>query len=358
MAYLGKTGKGGISNGVQKTAKEIAEIVNGELLGKADLIISGVNSIEEAGAGDLAFADNPKHARLIEKTGASCIITSRGIEKSSKTIIRTENPAVAFTKVLSLLYPREAVHPKGIHSTAVIGKNAQIGKDVSVGAYSVISEGVLIGDKSVVYSGCYVGPRSKIGKSCVVYPGVVIRDRMIIGDRVIVHSGTVIGADGFGYHQAGDRHIKIPQVGEVLIEDDVEIGSCVTIDRATLGRTVIGRGTKIDNLVQVAHNVKIGENCILAGQTGISGSSTLGKNVMLGGQAGLTDHISLGDKIMVGAKAGVTKSFPAGSIILGIPARPYREARRIIAAAARIPHFIKKIAELEKRIADLEKKTG
>lgn len=341
---------------IGKTAGEIAELVGGELIGEEALIITGINSIEDAKKGDLAFANNPKHVRLIDRTAASCVITPKDAGGSGKTIIRTENPSLAFAKILSLIYPEEAKHPRGVHLSAIIEEDVSLGKDVSIGAYSVVSRGAGIEDNTVIYSGCYIGPKTKIGKSSIIYPGVVIRDGMVIGNNVIVHSGTIIGTDGFGYHQAGEKHLKIPQVGKVVIEDDVEIGSCVTIDRATLGETRIGRGTKIDNLVQIAHNVKIGENCILVGQTGISGSSSLGKNVMLGGQAGLTDHISLGDKVMVAAKGGVSKSFPAGSVVIGIPARPYREARKIVAATARLPNLIKRIRELEKKIAELEKK--
>ena len=342
--------------GLNKTAKELAQFIEGELVGKEDLVITGVNSIEDARDGDLTFAASEKHRQLIEKTNASCVVTTEDVKSSSKTIIRTKNPAVAFAKILSLVSPEGARHPKGIHPTAVLEKTAVVGKDVSIGAYSVISEGVEIGDGSVIYAGCYVGPKSKIGSSTVIYPGVVVRDRMIIGSRVIIHSGTIVGTDGFGYHQVGAKHMKIPQVGIVVIEDDVEIGSCVTIDRATLGKTVIGKGTKIDNLVQIAHNVKLGENCILAGQAGIAGSSRLGRNTMLGAQAGVVDHATLGEKVMGAAKAGVSKSYPAGSIVLGIPARPYREAKKIMAASGRLPHIIQKVNELEKKIKDLEKK--
>lgn len=323
---------------MRKTSGEVAGLINGELVGNKDIVITGINSIEEAREGDLTFADNPKHLRFIEKTQASCVITPNSVKESSKTIIRTENPSLAFAKILSLVHPQGAKHPCGIHPTAIIEKNVNIGKDVSVGAYSVISVGTTIGDNAIIY------------------PGVIIREGTIIGNRVIIHSGSVIGTDGFGYRQIGGKHIKIPQVGKVVIEDDVEIGSCVTIDRATLGKTVIGHGTKIDNLVQIAHNVKVGANCIIVAQVGISGSSSLGANVMLGGQVGLTDHVSLGDRVMVGAKAGVSKSYPAGSIILGIPAKPYSEQKRIFAASARLPRLVKKVSELEKKIAELEKK--
>ena len=341
---------------MNKTAKEVAQLIDGELVGREDIVITGVNSIEDAREGDLTFADNKKHCQLIEKTAASCVVTPEGIKVSSKTIIRTKNPLMAFAKVLSFLYPQGAKHPKGIHSTAIIEKGVGLGKDVSLGAYSVISEDVQIGDGTVIYPGCYIGPGSKIGSSAVIYPSVTIKDRMIIGSRVIIHSGTAIGTDGFGYRQVEGKNMKVPQVGIVVIEDDVEIGSCVTVDRATLGQTVIGKGTKIDNLVQVAHNVKIGANCILAGQAGIAGSSRLGRNVILGAQVGITDHASLGDRVMVAGKSGVSKSFPDGSIIFGIPARPLREAKRIVAASGRLPHLAQKISELEKKIVELEKK--
>ena len=341
---------------MKKTAKEVAQLIGGEVVGQEDLVITGINSIEDAKQGDLTFADSKKHAQFIEKTNASCVITTKNIEKSSKTIIRTENPSLAFAKILSMLYDLKVKHPRGIHSSAIIEKGVSLGKDVSIGACSVISEGSQIGDKTVIYPGCYVGPRTKIGSSCVIYPQTVIRDGMVIGNKVIIHSGSVIGADGFGYHQLEGKHIKVPQIGNVVIEDDVEIGSCVTIDRATLGQTVIGQGTKIDNLVQVAHNVKLGKNCILVSQAGISGSCKLGDNVILGGQVGVVDHVSLGDKSMVAAKAGVTKSFPSGTILIGVPAKPYREGKKILAASARLPHLMKKIEDLDRKIKELEKK--
>jgi len=338
---------------MKKTVKEIAKFINGEVVGQEALEITGLNSIENAKEGDLTFADNPKHAQFIEKTAASCVVTSKDIKESSKTIIRTENPAMAFGKLMTFINSQAVKHPAGVHATAVIEKSVKLGKNVSVGAYSVIEEGVEIGDDCIIYAGCYIGRGTKIGKSVIIYPRVVIRDRILIGSRVIVHSGTVIGTDGFGYHQHEGKHIKIPQIGRVVIGDDVEIGSCATIDRATLGETIIGNGTKIDNLVQVAHNVKIGENCILVSQTGISGSTTLGRNVMLAGQVGLVDHISLGDKMMVAAQSGVTKSFPAGTIVFGSPARPIKETRKMIAASGRLPRLLKRVAELEKKLAAL-----
>jgi len=321
---------------MNKTTREIAQFVNGELVGDAELLITGINSIEEAKEGELAFADNPKHVQLIEKSGASCVITPRNIENSSKTIIRTEKPALAFGKVLSYVHEKTALRPQGIHPTAIVEKDVKLGKDVSIGAYSVVSSGCQIGDGTILF------------------PGVIIRQNVSIGKNVIIHSSTVVGTDGFGYHQVEGRHVKIPQIGKVVIEDNVEIGSCVVIDRATLGKTVIGRGTKIDNLVQIAHNVKIGENCIVISQTGISGSSELGNNVVLSGQVGLTDHVSLGDRTVVGAKSGVSKSFPAGTILFGIPARPHLEIRKIVGAWGRLPNLMKRVAKLEKKIAELE----
>ena len=340
---------------MKRTTREVALFVGGELVGDAGVVITGINSIEDAVSGDLTFANTPKHVRLIEKTNASCVITPKTVEKSSKTIIRTENPSMAFAKILNLIQSKAVKHPQGIHPSAIIDKGASLGKNTAVGAGAVISGTAKVGDNTVIYAGSYIGPGAKIGSSCVVYPNVVVGERISIGNNCVIHSGTIVGTDGFGYHQVEDKHIKIPQLGTVVIEDDVEVGSCVTIDRATLGQTVIGKGTKIDNLVQIAHNVKIGPNCVIVAQTGISGSSTLGRNVMLGGQVGLTDHISLGDKVMVGAKGGVTNSFPAGSIVIGIPAKPYQEARKIIAATSRLPQLTKRVAELEKKLTDLEK---
>jgi UDP-3-O-[3-hydroxymyristoyl] glucosamine N-acyltransferase len=246
----------------------------------------------------------------------------------------------------------------GVHETAVISKNARLGGDVSVGAHAVIMEGTVVGDGSAIYAGSYVGRDCTIGRDAVLYPCVTVRHGSVIGDRVIVHAGTVIGSDGFGFADAGHANTKVPQIGNVVIEDDVEIGSNVCIDRATLGSTRICRGSKIDNLVQVGHNVVVGEGSILVAQVGIAGSTRIGTGVVLGGQAGLVGHIEIGDGAMVGAQAGVTKSIPAGECVSGYPARRHATAKRLYALIENLPTLVKRLRELEKRLRRVEEEQG
>jgi len=341
---------------MRKTLKEIATIVNGEIVGSSDIVITGVSGIKEAKEGDITFLANPKYLSLLEKTHASAVVTSREIQASSRPIIRTDNPSLAFTKIVTLMSPCEAVHPQGIHPSAVIGKHVSLGKDVALGPYVVIEENASIADKTIIYAGCFVGRQTQIGSGCLIYPHVSIRERITIGNRVIIHSGTVVGSDGFGFVTIDGRHHKIPQSGTVEIGDDVEIGANVTIDRARFDKTVIASGTKIDNLVQIAHNVVIGENSIIVAQVGISGSTVIGKGVTLAGQAGLVGHITIGDAAIVAAQAGVTKSVPANTLVSGYPAKPHDVAKRINACVQNLPKLYETVAELKKKIEDLESK--
>jgi UDP-3-O-[3-hydroxymyristoyl] glucosamine N-acyltransferase len=258
--------------------------------------------------------------------------------------------------VVSLVSGDAAKHFSGIHSTAILGKNVSLGKDAAIGPYVVIEDGVSIGDKTVIYSGCFIGQNSKIGSQTLIYPNVSIRERVSIGSRVIIHSGTVIGCDGFGFVTVEGKHHKIPQVGTVEIGDDVEIGANVTIDRARFDKTVIANGAKIDNLVQIAHNVCVGENSIIVAQVGISGSTTLGKNVILAGQVGVVGHINIGDNAVVMAQSGVNKSVPSGTMVWGYPAKPAETARRVNACVQNLPRLYNTVSELKKKIEGLEKK--
>ncbi len=341
---------------MRKTLKEIAAFLDGEVVGDGSIVITGVSGIKEAQKGEITFLANPKYSPLLEKTQASAIITSREIQPTSKPIIRTENPSLAFAKVMSWAVPEEVKHPEGIHPTAILAKGVSLGRNVAIGPYVVIEDNVSLGDNSVIYSGCFIGHHTRIGSDVLVYANVSIRERITIGNRVIIHSGTVIGADGFGFATIEGAHHKIPQIGTVEIGDDVEIGANVTIDRARFDKTIIGKGTKIDNLVQIAHNVVIGENSIIVAQAGISGSTIIGKNVILAGQAGLVGHITVGDGAVVAAQGGVTKSVPAKTIVSGYPARPHQVAKRVNACVQNLPRLYKIVDKLKKKIAELEAK--
>lgn len=341
---------------MHRTLKEIAALIGGEVVGNGNTVITGVSGIKEASEGDITFVANPKYLHLIQETRASAVITSRDISGASKPIIRTDNPSLAFARLVSVILPSQIQHPKGIHPTAILGKDVVLGRDVALGPYAVIADNAVIGDKTIIYSGCFVGHDTKIGSNCLIYSNVSLREKVIIGNRVIIHSGTVIGSDGFGFANVEGAYQHIPQIGTVVIEDDVDIGSNVTIDRARFDKTIIGRGTKIDNLVQVAHNVIIGENSIIVAQAGISGSTSLGKGVTLAGQAGLVGHITVGDGAIVAAQAGVTKSIPANTMVSGYPAKPHAQAKHINACLQNLPRLYEAVAELKKKIEELEAK--
>lgn len=335
---------------MKRSVREIASLVGGEVAGDGDIRISNVNGIKEALEGEIAFLSNPLYKQLLSETAASAVITSRDISFPSKTLIKTDEPSIAFSKVIALFREEQKLSFSGIDKTAQITKEAKIGRDIAIGAHVVIERNVSVGDNSVIYPNVYIGRDTTIGKNAVIYPNVTIRENSIIGDNVIVHCGTVIGSDGFGFVKVGEVYQKIPQLGVVVIEDNVEIGANVCIDRARFGKTIIGKGTKIDNLVQIAHNVRIGENCIVVSQVGISGSSKLGKNVILAGQVGVVGHIEIGDNVVVGAQSGVNKSVPTGSIVLGSPAKSIMEEKRIIASIKKLPELLRTVKRLKDKV--------
>jgi UDP-3-O-[3-hydroxymyristoyl] glucosamine N-acyltransferase len=342
---------------MQKSLREIAKLVCGEVVGDGSVVITGVSGIKEASAGDITFLANPKYFSLMDKTLASAVVVGQDIAPpSSKPAIRVENPSLAFVKIASIFTPYSIAYPKGIHPSAILGENVLLGKNVAIGAYAVIENDVSIGDNTIIYPYSFIGHHTGIGSDTLIYPHVSIRERITIGNRVIIHSGTVVGSDGFGFVTVGSTHHKIPQIGTVEIGDDVEIGANVAIDRARFDKTIIGRGTKIDNLVQIAHNVVIGEDSIIVAQAGISGSTTLGKGVTLAGQAGLVGHITIGDGSIIMAQSGVTKSFPPDTIAWGTPAKPGKIAKRINACVQSLPKLYDIVAELKKKIAELEKR--
>lgn len=341
---------------MKKSVKEIAQFIGGEIVGDDSLVITGVAGIKEAKEGDITFLANPKYFPLAEKTAASVIIAGRDTGAVAKTLIRTDNPSLSFTKVIALFLPEEGSCYKGIHETAVIGKNVTLGTDVAVGPYVVIENNVRVGDKTIIHSGSFIGHHTSIGEGCLIYANVSIRERIAIGNRVIIHSGTVIGSDGFGFVLVKGMHQKIPQIGIVEIGDDVEIGANVTIDRARFGKTIIGKGSKIDNLVQIGHNVVIGENSLVIAQVGIGGSTIIGNNVTLAGQAGLVGHITVGDGVIVAAQAGVTKSIPPNTLVSGYPAKNHAVAKRVNACVQNLPKLYEMVNSLKKKIEELEGK--
>jgi len=337
--------------------KEIAEIINGKVIGDGETIITGISGIKEAKEGDITFIANRKYLPLLKSTKASAVIVSPDINNTSSAIlIQVENPSFAFAKIISLVGPEPIKFPPGIHPTAIIGKNVSLGKDVSIQPYAIIEDYAKIGDRCFIGGGVYIGHYTTLGTDCLLCPHVIIRERVKIGDRVIIHSGTVIGGDGFGFATVKGVHHKIPQIGTVEIGNDVEIGSNVTIDRARFDKTYIGNGVKIDNLVQIAHNVYIGDNTIVVAQVGISGSTEIGKNVIIAGQAGIIGHIKIGDNSIIGGKAGVTKDIPANTHVTGFPAREKWEDMRVHAYLRKQPELMERMKKLEEKLEKLEKK--
>lgn len=339
---------------MKKRLKEIASLIHGEVVGDGDTPISGASGIKEAGEGDLTFLANPKYAHLLASTKAAAVVVEKGWKLSTdKPLIRVGNASLAFSALIEMFGPKKPVFAAGVHKLAVVSAKAKLGREVSVGPFAVIEEGAVVGDRTVIRSGAYIGHETTLGSDCHVYPNVTIRERCVIGSRVAIHSGSVIGGDGFGYVAVEGVHHKIPQIGRVVIEDDVEIGSNVTIDRARFDRTIIRKGTKIDNLVQIAHNCDIGENSIVVAQVGISGSTSIGKNVILAGQVGIVGHVSIGDNTIIGAKGGVSKNVPSNAYYIGIPAMDAKEFKKIYAAFVRLPLLLAKIREMEEVIASL-----
>ncbi len=334
---------------------ELADIVGGELVGDGDVEICGVAGIKEAAPGDITFVANPRYAEFLGATKASAVIG--GPELSPlKPLIRIENPYYAYLQVLNLFAEERAVrYARGVHETAQVHNGVVLGADVCIGAFCTVSAGARIGARTTILPGTFVGDGCVIGDDCLIYPNVTIREGTQVGNRVILQPGVVLGADGFGYAKNGSEHHKVPQIGRVVVEDDVEIGANSCVDRATTGETRIRRGTKIDNLVQIAHNVVLGENTVLAAQVGISGSTEVGRNVIMAGQVGVIGHIAIGDRVIVGAQAGVTKSIPADTMVSGYPARKHSVARRIYAHTAMLPTLFERVRVLEQRIRELEK---
>jgi UDP-3-O-[3-hydroxymyristoyl] glucosamine N-acyltransferase len=332
-----------------RTTGELAEHLGGTLVGDAEAPISGVASPERARTEDVIYLDSPRRQDRAASSAARCVLAQRGVRIEDKIIVEVDQPKLAFAKAAAWLLPRRTRHP-GIHATAIVAPSAKLAANVWVGPYVVVEPEVEVGSGTEVEAFCFLGQGSRIGENCRLHPRVTLYAGAHLGSRVEVHSGTVIGGDGFGYVFGEGRHWKFPQIGAVRIEDDVEIGCNTAVDRGSLETTRIGQGVKIDNLVQVAHNVKIGEHSVIAAQTGISGSSTVGKNVAIGGQAGIGDHAAIEDGATIGGQAGVLngKTIRAGQIVWGTPARPLDKFKEQYALFARMPEMAERVRKLEK----------
>jgi len=338
------------------TLDELARLVGGKVSGDGKTVVRAVNGIKEAGPGDITFLANSKYAPLLSSTKASAVVVAEGTS-SPIPALAVKNPDLAFGRVAEHLSGSGWRPAPGVHPSAVVAKTARLGKNVSVGAGTVVEEDASIGDNSVLYPQVYIGRETTIGPDALIYPQVVLRERCQLGARVILHSGTVVGSDGFGYATEQGVHHKIPQVGIVVIEDDVELGANVTVDRARFGRTVIGKGTKIDNLVQIGHNVSLGRGCLLVSQAGIAGSTKVGNYVVLAGQAGVIGHLEIGDGAIITAQTGVTKDVPPGGVRSGSPALDRRTHLKELAALSKLPDALQEIRKLRQEIEELKKKS-
>ena len=342
----------------QLTARQFAEQIKGRLDGNPEVVVTGVESLEDAAPHQLSFLGNPKYADRVVPSNAGIVLVpedfSKSIPDDSRAWIYCENPSAAFSKAVEFFAPPPVTLAEGVHATAAIAPNTELGENVAVGPHAVIAGGAKIGAGSIIGAGAYIGHETTLGKNCIIYPNVTIRERCKLGNRVAIHSGTVIGSDGFGYIPGKEGHKKIPQVGIVQIDDDVEIGSNVAIDRARFGRTWIKTGAKIDNLVQIAHNVVIGELSFVVAQVGISGSTRIGKGVSLAGQAGITGHLEIGDGAVVMAQSGLNKDLPPGAIVVGAPARDRKQFARDLFAVGRIPKLTAQIKTMQQEIKRLE----
>jgi UDP-3-O-[3-hydroxymyristoyl] glucosamine N-acyltransferase len=334
------------------TAAELARELGAELVGEGSVRITGFAPADRAQAGQLTFAENDEYFAKAEQGAASAILAGANANSSRKTLLRVSNPRIAFAKVLPLFFP-EPQPAAGIHPNTIVAKSAQVDPTAHVGPHCVVGERVKIGARTALLGGNHVGDDSQLADDVRLFPNVVVYARSQIGHRVRIHAGSVIGSDGYGYVFDAGQHRKVLQIGNVIIQDDVEIGANVCVDRAALGSTVIGRGTKIDNLVQIAHNVVVGEGCLLVAQVGIAGSSKLGNFVVLAGQVGVSGHLKIGNQVTVAAQSGVMNDIPDGEKWFGMPACPDKEAKRQFIAIRRLPEVLQRLNELEKKVADL-----
>ncbi|MFM2081375.1 MAG: UDP-3-O-(3-hydroxymyristoyl)glucosamine N-acyltransferase [Verrucomicrobiota bacterium] len=330
------------------TAADLARRLDGEIVGDPATLLRHFAPAETAQPGDLTFAENENYFAKAEASAASAVLVGKTVLTSSKVLIRVANPRLAFAQVLPLFFPEPQFTP-GIHATAVVAASAKVDPTAHIGPHCVVGERSVLGARVVLQGGNHLGADCAVGDDTNLFPNVTVYARTQIGRRVRVHAGTVIGADGFGYVFDAGVHRKVPQVGHVILGDDVELGANVTIDRGALGPTIIGKGSKVDNLVQIAHNVVIGEHCIVCAQTGIAGSVTLGNYVVVGGQAGFNGHIKIGDRATIAAQSGVMRDVPPGEKLWGTPAQPDRQFKRQHLALQQLPELLRRVAKLEKK---------
>ncbi len=335
------------------TAATVAEHLGGQILGDPATPLSGFAPADKARPGDLTFAENATYFGRARLSAASAILIDNDFGTASKTLIRVPSARIAFARVLPLFFPEPQL-PPGIHPSAAIAPTAKIDSSAHIGAHCVIGDGVVIGPRCVLHGGNHLGPGCVVGPDSQLFPSVILYPRTQIGQRVRIHAGTVVGSDGFGYVLDNGLHRKVPQVGQVIVQDDVEIGANVTIDRGALGPTIIGRGSKVDNLVQIAHNVSVGEHCLVIAQVGIAGSTKLGNYVSIGGQAGLSGHLKIGNRVSVAAQSGVMHDIPDGEKWFGYPAQPDRQNKRQILALQQLPTLIRRVAQLEHQLRQLQ----
>ncbi len=332
------------------SAAQVAEHLQGELLGDGQTPLQGFAPAAQAQRGDLTFAENDEFLTRAEQSAATAIIVgAQTTSRSGKTLIRVNNVRIAFAQALELFFP-EPTSPAGIHPTAVVAESAQVDLTAHIGPYCVVGERAKLGARTILHAYNSIGADSVLGASCVLFPHVVLYPRSELGQRVRIHASSVVGADGYGYVLDHGAHRKVPQIGNVIIGDDVEIGANVTVDRGALGPTVIGKGTKIDNLVQIGHNVRIGEHCLVVSQTGIAGSTQLGNYVILAGQVGLAGHLKIGNKVTVAAQSGVMHNIPDGQTVLGSPALPDKQTKRQMLAVQKLPELLRRVRQLEKKL--------
>jgi UDP-3-O-[3-hydroxymyristoyl] glucosamine N-acyltransferase len=335
------------------TLGQLAEALGGVVEGDHERVVSGVATLESAGPHQISFCTDPRYQGAARASGAGAFLAPPEITDLPGPVVRTANAPLAFVRLLQLFYP-EAPTPPGVHPTAVVAAAASVDPTAAVGALAVIESGAVVGRGVRVGPLVYLGRGARIGDESVLHPHVVVREGVVIGRRVIVHAGAVLGADGFGYTPDGSAHRRIPQVGRVVIEDDVDIGANTTIDRATLGDTIVRRGTKIDNLVQIGHNVEVGEDCIIVAQVGLAGSVQIGRRVVLAGQVGVADHVRIADGVTVGAQSGIPSDISDPGVYLGYPARPALASKRIIVAESQLPDLIRRVRKLEQRLERLD----